>query len=137
MNKILVSIGFLLVFGVSAQAQTRSVTIQFANSPTAGVSGYNAYRVLCSAVTGTTCTQSGTPAKINTALIFSPFTDNSVVAGQKYEYYITAQCPSVGCSPGISGESVPSSKAIANIPPLANQLPGAPPNITITIVSTP
>jgi hypothetical protein len=95
MKSKLIILLVLLAFVVTAQAQTpHSVTLNWAASPTTGVTGYNVYRF-----TGA-CAANITFTKL-TASPITPltFVDTAVTAGTTYCYSVTAVSPG-GESPG-------------------------------------
>lgn len=67
---------------VTYNASTRSVTLNWQQSPSSGVSGYNVYRR-----TGT----SGNYTKVNSSLVNGlTYTDSTVTLGSTYQYAISA-----------------------------------------------
>jgi hypothetical protein len=121
---------FFCVLPASAQHQG---TLTAGASPTPGLAGYNWYRAPCTGtITGTTCSATGTFAKLNATPTTNPtFTDTTVQAGQQYAWEATAVCPTTagGCGNGVVGESGPSNIVAAVIP---TDKPGSPTNLTIT-----
>lgn len=140
MKKFLIAVLFSLLLipaGVFAQ---HTVALTSQPSATTGVSTYNVYRAPCTTVTANVCSAGeGTFAKIGTATIGATitYTDATVKGGSNYSYYFTAACPAAGCGTDaggnlISGESNPSNKVGAVIPPT---LPLPPGNLSITNVA--
>jgi hypothetical protein len=131
MKRLLSALLFLCATSLAA-AQSHSVTISWGASTTAGVSGYNVYRAPCiGTVSAGNCTQEGTFAKIGSSSTTS-YADTSVVAGGLYSYYITATCPSAGCSASVTGESAGSTHIAAVVP---KDAPAPPTSPSITTVS--
>lgn len=99
-----------------AFAQNHSATLNWQASATSGVQ-YNVWRAACSnAPVNGACTE-GTFGLITGSPINAlTFTDNTVVGGSSYSYYVTAICPATGCPTGISGESAPSNHIAVTIP---------------------
>lgn len=88
MRKLALILFLVLLFSVSAKAQTHSVTLTWGASPTSTVTGYNVYRFIgaCSPTVAFTKLTT-TPT---TALTF---TDTTVTAGTTYCYTGTAISP--------------------------------------------
>lgn len=159
MKRIVISIGLAILYSslvaCSARAQTAAprVNLTWTQPSTPGLAGFNVWRAPCTGtVTNGVCSQAGTFVKLNTSTNQPPsYTDTTVVEGQKYDYYVTAVCPTAGCgstNPATghqwAGESAPSNHSAASIPvpPPVTDPPPSPTGlsntvVTVTITSTP
>lgn len=123
---------FLSLFGSVAHAQTitRTVAANWNAVSTPNIAGYNVYRG---------ATQNGSFTKLNAApLTGTTFSDSSVSANTTYWYYVTSICPAAGCvnnsTTVITGESLPSTKVSAVVPPDPTiSQPPAPGGLTVTV----
>ena len=95
----IISMGLLFMLVNPLRAQTHSVLVSGTASSTTGVN-YHIYRG------GVVIASPKTPS----------YTDTAVTAGTSYTYQMSAFCPAVGCSGGITGESVLSGVIIVTIP---------------------
>lgn len=137
--KFLPSLLLLLLIPSLAFAQ-HTVSLSTQPSATVGVASYNVYRAPCTTITAGVCTAGeGTYAKIGIATVGATitYTDATVKGGSTYSFYFTAACPVAGCGTDasgnlINGESGPSNKVGAVIPPTSPLPPG---NLGITNVS--
>lgn len=117
-----------------------SVALSAQPSATTGVSTYNVYRAPCTTVTSGLCSSGeGNYVKIGVATAGATitYTDATVKGGSNYSFYFTAVCPTAGCGTDasgnlIAGESIPSNKTAAAIPPTPPLPPG---NLSITNVT--
>ena len=141
MKGTILSLVCLIILSIpSAVLAQHTVALSSQPSATTGVSAYNVYRAPCTTVTANVCTAGeGTYAKLGTATIGTTitYTDASVLGGFNYSYYFTAACPTAGCGTDASGnkilgESGPSNKVGAVIPPSTPLPPG---NLSITSVA--
>jgi hypothetical protein len=102
----IVTIGTLaaMLWAMPATAQ-HSAQFSWDASVSAGVTVYNYYRAPCTGtVTNDVCSAVGAFVKLNAAPITgTSYTDTTVAAGQKYDAYVTAICPT--CSPSESDPS--------------------------------
>ena len=96
----------LLFVAIPAAAQSHSAQFTWTASTSTGVTSYNYYRAPCTGtVTSGVCSAAGAFVKLNTSPITgTSHTDTTVVAGQRYDSYITSLCP-VLCNPPESLES--------------------------------
>ena len=123
---------FLFLLSAIGTFAQHSATLNWQASPTAGLAGYAIYRAPCTGtVSGNTCSAEGTFAKLSVVSALT-YTDTTVTGGSLYSYYVTAVCPSAGCSSSISGESVGSNHIGIIVP---KDPPQPPAGLTITTVS--
>src|SRR5512147_525088 len=115
MKKLILLACLFLPWAAFAQAPQHSATLTWGASTTTGVS-YHVYRATCTGtITGGVCSQAGTYSIIGTVNVLT-YADTLVSGGEKLDYYVTAFCPTAGCSDGSSGESNPSNHWAGTIP---------------------
>jgi len=106
---------FLLSLALANMSEAHSVVLTWTATTSVGIQQYNIYRAQC-APTDPLCLSASYAAIDTMPAAATSYTDVNVGDGAVYSYYVTAQCPSAGCSDGSTGESVGSNFAIAVIP---------------------
>lgn len=132
LNKILASLVFIAAISFcGASASASSVSLSWNLSSTSGVISQNVYRAPCTGtITSGVCSADGAFAVIsNVSATTVTYIDSMVIAGGKYDYYVTAVCPATGAC---VGESVPSVHIAATVPGTS---PNPPTGLTITNVA--
>ena len=109
---------FLLCLAFAGMAYAHSVVLTWTATTSVGIQQYNIYRAQC-APTDPLCLSASYAAIDTMPAAATSYTDVNVGDGAVYSYYVTAQCPSAGCSDGSTGESVGSNFATAVIPATA------------------